>query len=190
MPNFELTDSDTRPILIDPLPEKAGRVLGNRTQVNPEIPVDGYCAELWNGVTEYCHEHSDDTVLAMTESKKCSRVPRVADEQLRRSGTEIIKKQPYFPFGFIANGREIWFCEIGEANSRLIAGFFSRDDLKRLLYLRQHGHRHGQDAHHVDTDPRLPPHQPSRSPPPIRAPLPIPHPPRLLRTTIAHRRCC
>ena len=51
MPNFELTDSETRSILIDPLPEKAGRFLGNRTQVNPEIPVDGDCAEPWNGVT-------------------------------------------------------------------------------------------------------------------------------------------
>lgn len=53
--------------------------------------------------------------------------------------TEIAKKQPYATFGFMANGREIWFWEIGEVNPRLIAGFFSRDDLQRLLYLRQHG---------------------------------------------------
>ena len=63
--------------------------------------------------------------------------PREADEQLRHYVTEIAKKQPFAPFGFMANGHDIWFWEIGLANPRLVAGFFTPADLERLHFLRQ-----------------------------------------------------
>jgi hypothetical protein len=78
--------------------------------------------------------------LAVVEAKRASRSPRDADEQLRHYVTEIAKRQPYAPFGFMANGREIWFWEVGMANPRLIAGFFTPEDLQRMLFLRQHAH--------------------------------------------------
>lgn len=37
----------------------------------------------------------------------------------------------------MANGLSTCFWELGQANPRLVAGFFSPDDLKRLLFLRQ-----------------------------------------------------
>jgi type I restriction enzyme R subunit len=73
----------------------------------------------------------------VVEAKRCSRNPREADEQLRHYVTEIANRQPYAPFGFMANGHSTYFCEVGEANPRLVAGFFSPDDLQRLLFLRQ-----------------------------------------------------
>src|SRR5689334_16342533 len=36
-----------------------------------------------------------------------------------------------------ANGRDIWFWEVGLTNPRLVAGFFTPSDLERLKFLRQ-----------------------------------------------------
>ena len=76
-------------------------------------------------------------MLAVVEAKRCSRDAREADEQLRHYVTEIAKKQPFAPFGFMANGHDIWFWEVGLANPRLVAGFFAPADLERLKFLRQ-----------------------------------------------------
>ena len=132
-----MSESKTRALLIDPQLERADWKLGDRTQVLREIPVDGYNAEPWNGVTDYCLYNTDGTVLAIVEAKRCSRNPREADEQLRHYITEIAKRQAYAPFGFMGNGRDTFFWEIGEANPRPVAGYFSREDLQRLLFLRQ-----------------------------------------------------
>ena len=111
--------------------------LNDRTQVRLEVPVDGYDAEPWNGVTDYCLYDASGDVLAVVEAKRCSRNAREADEQLRDYVTEIAKKQAFAPFGFMANGHDIWFWEVGLANPRLVAGFFAPADLERLKFLRQ-----------------------------------------------------
>lgn len=125
-----------RYVLVDPALRTAGWNLDDRTQVGFEVPVDGYDAEPWNGITDYCLHDPSGNVLAVVEAKRCSRNPREADEQLRHYVTEIAKRQAYSPFGFMTNGREIWFWEVGQANPRVIAGFFSPKDLQRLLFLR------------------------------------------------------
>jgi type I restriction enzyme, R subunit len=132
-----ITESKTRSTLIDPQLQAAGWRLNDRSQVRFEIPVDGYDAEPWNGVTDYCLYDASGNVLAVVEAKRCSRNPRETDEQLRHYVTEIAKRQPYAPFGFMSNGHSTYFWEVGEANPRLVAGFFTPDDLQRLLFLRQ-----------------------------------------------------
>ncbi len=136
----ELNESQTRSLLINPQLVAAGWKLDDPSLVRFEIPVDGYDAEPWNGVTDYCLYDYAGNVLAVTEAKRTSRSPRNADEQLRHYITEIAKRQSFAPFGFMANGREIWFWEVGQANPRLIAGFFTPEDLTRMLFLRQHAH--------------------------------------------------
>ena len=49
-----LNEAQARYVLIDPALEKAGWKLHDRTQVGFEVPVDGYDAAPWNGVTDYC----------------------------------------------------------------------------------------------------------------------------------------
>ena len=49
--------------------------------------------------------------LAVVEARRCSRNPREADEQTRHYVTEIARKQSFAPFGFMANGHDIWFRE-------------------------------------------------------------------------------
>jgi len=130
-------EAQTRALQIDPQLRAADWKLNDRTQVRFEVPVDGYDAEPWNGVTDYCLYDSSGNVLAVVEAKRCTRNAREADEQLRHYVTEIAKKQPFAPFGFMANGHDIWFWEIGIANPRLVSGFFEPADLERLKFLRQ-----------------------------------------------------
>ena len=132
-----LNEAQTRALQIDPQLRAADWKLNDRTQVRLEVPVDGYDAEPWNGVTDYCLYDASGNVLAVVEAKRCSRNAREADEQLRHYVTEIAKKQSFAPFGFMANGHDIWFWEVGLANPRLVAGFFAPDDLERLKFLRQ-----------------------------------------------------
>jgi type I restriction enzyme R subunit len=132
-----LNEALTRALHIDLQLRAADWKLNDRTQVRLEVPVDGYDAEPWNGVTDYCLYDASGNVLAVVEAKRCSRSPREADEQLRHYITEISKKQPFAPFGFMANGHDIWFWEVGLANPRLIAGFFAPADLERMKFLRQ-----------------------------------------------------
>src|SRR6266567_9556932 len=132
-----LNEAQTRALQIDPQLRTAEWKLSDRTQVRLEVPVDGYDAEPWNGVTDYCLYDASGNVLAVVEAKRSSRHARDADEQLRHYVTEIAKKQLFAPFGFMANGHDIWFWEVGLANPRLVAGFFAPTDLERLRFLRQ-----------------------------------------------------
>ena len=134
---MNINEAQTRALQIDPQLRAADWKLNDRTQVRLEVPVDGYDAEPWNGVTDYCLYDASGNVLAVVEAKRCSRNAREADEQLRHYVTEIAKKQPFAPFGFMANGHDIWFWEVGLANPRLVAGFFAPADLERLNFLRQ-----------------------------------------------------
>jgi len=43
------------------------------------------------------------------------------------------------PFAFMTNGLDTYFLEVGFAAKRLVAGFFTSDDLERLLFIRQNG---------------------------------------------------
>jgi len=132
-----LNEAATRALLIDPQLRGAEWPLQDRSLVRFEVPVDGYDAEPWNGVTDYCLYDASGNVLAVVEAKRCTRNAREADEQLRHYVTEIAKKQSFAPFGFMANGHDIWFWEVGLANPRLIAGFFTSADLERMKFLRQ-----------------------------------------------------
>ncbi len=105
--------------------------------VKREVPVAGYDAEPWDGVTDYCLYDSRNNVLAVVEAKKASRNPREADEQLRYYINYISNNQDYKPFGFMSNGINTHFWEVGLAHPRLIANFFTPEDLERLKFLRE-----------------------------------------------------
>ena len=48
-----ISEELTRKAMIDPQLEKAGWYLCDYSRVKSEIPVDGYDAESWNGVSDY-----------------------------------------------------------------------------------------------------------------------------------------
>ncbi|MBI4931837.1 MAG: DEAD/DEAH box helicase family protein [Bacteroidetes bacterium] len=130
-------ESQTRYNLIDPDLVKAGWNLADRTSVGFEIPVEGYDASPQSGITDYCLFRSNGEVLAVIEAKKTRRDARVGKEQVLRYVTEIAKKQSFRPFAFMANGEEIFFWDTEQYPERLVAGFFSKENLERLLHLKQ-----------------------------------------------------
>jgi type I site-specific restriction endonuclease len=64
-----ISEERTRKEMIDPQLEKAGWYLRDHAKVKIEIPVDGYDAEPWNGVTDYCLYRENGEVLAVVEAK-------------------------------------------------------------------------------------------------------------------------
>lgn len=134
-----ISEAQTRKEMIDPQLEKVGWYLCDHTKVRIEIPVDGYDAEPWNGVSDYVLLRENGEVLAVVEAKKTAVDVRLAEAQLTHYVTEIEKHQSFRPFGFLANGLEIYFVDVDYAAKRLVAGFFSREDLENLLFTRQQG---------------------------------------------------
>jgi type I restriction enzyme R subunit len=133
----KLSEERTRKEMIDPQLEQAGWYLRDHSKVKIEIPVDGYDAEPWNGVSDYCLYRENGEVLAVVEAKRTSTDVRLAEAQLTHYATEIEKHQSFRPFGFLANGLEIHFVDVGVAHKREVFGFFTREDLENLLYIRQ-----------------------------------------------------
>jgi type I restriction enzyme, R subunit len=135
----KISEEGTRKEMIDPQLEKAGWYLRDHSKVKIEIPVDGYDAEPFNGVTDYCLYRENGEVLAVVEAKKASVDVRLAQAQLEYYIKEIEKHQSFRPFGFLANGYEIYFEDVGISSRRLVNGFFFRSDLENLLFIRQNG---------------------------------------------------
>ncbi len=147
----------TRRELIDPALLRAGWNVNDLAQVGIEVPVDGPDAEPWNGVTDYCLYRPDGQVLAVVEAKKQARDPNVAREQTRLYVLNIAERgaavgsqafpgpqtfsvpQTFTPFAFFTNGLDTYFWDVEAASPRLVAGFFSPDDLDNLLFLRLNG---------------------------------------------------
>ncbi len=88
-------------------------------------------------ITDYCLYRTNGEVLAVVEAKRTSRDPRVGKQQVLEYVTAIEKKQSFRPFAFMANGEDIFFWDSIDSAERHVAGFFSRENLERLLFLKQ-----------------------------------------------------
>ena len=67
--NVTANEAQTRALQIDPQLRAGDWRLTDRTQIRLEVPVDGYDAEPWNGVTDYCLYEASGNVLAVVEAK-------------------------------------------------------------------------------------------------------------------------
>ncbi|HKQ03731.1 MAG TPA: DEAD/DEAH box helicase family protein [Blastocatellia bacterium] len=132
-----VNEAATRRLFIDRELTVAGWDVDDPALVGLEIPVDGAGAEPWNGITDYCLYQSNGEVIAVVEAKRTSRHARVADEQVRHYVTQIEHHQSFRPFGFMTNGADIYFWDVGEGTPRLVSRFFTPEDLENLLWIRQ-----------------------------------------------------
>ena len=154
------TEAQTRTALIDPALQKAGWDVKNRAQVGIEIPVDGFDPQAWKqlerelkeireqggafntelpaGISDYVLYQPNGEIIAVVEAKKTSIDPRLAQAQTEFYVKEIEKRQSFRPFGFMTNGKEIYFWDVGNAPKRQVHGFFSPKDLEELKYIREH----------------------------------------------------
>ncbi len=154
------TEATTRQTLIDPALKKADWDVNNPDRVGLEIPVDGFDPVAWKalqsqlkrireanglygeveipkGISDYALYRPNREIIAVVEAKRTSVDPRLAQAQAEFYVNEIEKRQSFRPFAFMTNGRSIYFLDAGGVNKREVAGFFSPEDLERLLYLRQ-----------------------------------------------------
>jgi type I restriction enzyme R subunit len=132
-----LSEAETRYNIIDPQIAKAKWNLADRSQISFEVPIDGYDASPVNGVTDYCLFRTNGEVLAVIEAKRTRRDARVGKEQVLQYVTKIAARQCFRPFAFMTSGDDIWFWDSETHPERLVAGFFTREDLERLLFLKQ-----------------------------------------------------
>jgi type I restriction enzyme, R subunit len=145
--------------LIDPALEKAGWEVSNHDEVGIEIPVDGFDPQAWKnlekrlrtireremiaeinlpaGISDYVLYRENGEILAVVEAKKTSIDPRLAQAQTEFYVTQLEQLQSFRPFGFMSNGHEIQFYDVGYQNKRQVQGFFSLLDLETLLHIRQ-----------------------------------------------------
>lgn len=152
------TEQKTRKELINPELQKAGWDITDPAQVGLEIPVDHYDPAAWQqlqqrikqlreadpsislqlptGVSDYALYRPNGEIVAVVEAKRTSIDPRLAEAQAEFYVTELEKRQSFRPFAFLANGRDIYFLDVGRAVKRLVQGFFSPIDLENLLFLR------------------------------------------------------
>lgn len=138
MAPYRLSEQKTRYNTIDPQLGKAGWNTRDRAQVGIEIPVAAYDPEPFEGITDYCLYRENGEVLAVVEAKRTCRDARVGKQQVLEYVTAIAKQQSFRPFAFMANGDDIFFWDSEAAAERHVAKFFSRADLERLLFLKQH----------------------------------------------------
>jgi hypothetical protein len=83
-----LNEAETRVLHIDPQLRAAAWKLNDRTQVRLEVPVDGYDAEPWNGVTDYCLYDARGNVLAVIEAIQENGSVGVAEMRIRPTSAQ------------------------------------------------------------------------------------------------------
>lgn len=79
-----LSEEATRKQMIDPQLEKAGWYLADHSKVKTEIPVDGYEAAPWNGVSDYTLYRENGEVLAVVEAQLTHYVTEIEKHQCFR----------------------------------------------------------------------------------------------------------
>lgn len=132
-------EAETRLQLIDPLLAHAGWNLDDRRQVGREIPfVSAGGSKSEAGITDYCLYRPNGEVLAVIEAKRTRRDARAGKEQVLEYVVTIAQHQSFRPFAFLANGYDVFFWDTEHAPERRVAGLFTRENLERLLWLRQH----------------------------------------------------
>jgi type I site-specific restriction endonuclease len=138
LPPSRITEAETRCNIIDPQLKKTGWNVGDRTQIGIEIPISYYDTSSRDGFTDYCQYRPNGDNLAVVEAKRTNRDARVGKQQVLEYIAKIEKKQSFRPFAFFANGDDVFFWDSEHYTERQVAGFFSRDNLERLLFLKQH----------------------------------------------------
>lgn len=154
---LNLNEAQTRKQLIDDALGAAGWDVTNAHQIGIEIPADGFSGQGWqvlqrrlkeaslpldvklpSGICDYVLYCENGEVLAVVKAKRTNIDPRMGQAQTRFYVEEIAQRQNVRPFGFTSNGLDTYFYDVGRAAERPAYGFFSREDLENLLFLREH----------------------------------------------------
>jgi type I restriction enzyme R subunit len=91
-----------------------------------------------HGFVDYVLLGKDGKPLAVVEAKRTSRDSLVGKRQAADYADQILGKFGIDPFIFLANGQEILFWDRDRYPPYLVSGFFTREDLERLLHQKRY----------------------------------------------------
>lgn len=133
------TESTTRSKLIDVQLAQAGwssKRLGRLEEVLLRVDA-GEAPYGGNLFADYVLLGSDGKPLALVEAKRSSRDELAGKRQAAEYADAIKTKYGVDPLIFLTNGKEIQFWDRERYAPRKVSGFYTRDDLERLLHQRQ-----------------------------------------------------
>ena len=130
----ELSEFETRKKYID-LDLKYVGWKFDGVQVREEYPVDNMAGEPGkrNGFADYVLFGENGKPLAIVEAKKTSVDPLDGKTQAQCYADALEQKFGLRPMIFLTNGFSIWFWDEHTGPERKVGGFFSRNDLQRLM---------------------------------------------------------
>ncbi|MDV6345292.1 DEAD/DEAH box helicase family protein [Nitrosomonas sp. Is37] len=91
-----------------------------------------------HGFVDYVLLGKDGKPLALVEAKRTSRDALVGKRQAADYADQILGKFGIDPFIFLTNGQEIMLWDRDRYPPRHISGFFTREDLERLLHQKRY----------------------------------------------------
>lgn len=133
--NFDCDDISefaTRKLYIDLALEMAGWNIG--TNCLEEVPVKGMPNDSGIGYVDYVLYADNGTSLAVIEAKRTSVNPNKGKVQARLYADCLEKEHGTRPLIFYSNGFQTWFWDDTEYPERLLAGFFSKNELDWYFY--------------------------------------------------------
>lgn len=135
----DLTDykeDETRKLKIDLMLEEAGWQLGLNAKV--EVPVTGMPNATGTGYVDYVLYDASGLPLAVVEAKRSASNPTVGQQQAKLYADCLQQQTGQRPVIFYSNGYQthIW-NDLNGGPSRLVQGFYSPSELKRLIERRR-----------------------------------------------------
>lgn len=134
---FEPTDISefkTRKIYIDvDLKSMGWKFGGTDADVWEEYPVTGMPNATGEGFVDYVLFGKDGLPLAVIEAKRSSKDPNIGRKQAVLYADCLERKFGRRPMMFTTNGFETYFWDDQSSPQRKVSGFFTKDDLEKLM---------------------------------------------------------
>jgi type I restriction enzyme R subunit len=153
MENYPQSEAQTRSLRIDSQLAQAGWSANRRSLIEEfALQVRQSDAPYNNDqFADYVLLGADGKPLAVVEAKRSLRDALAGKRQAADYADLIFRKFGFDPFIFLTNGNEIQFWDRLRYPPRRISGFYTRDDLERLLHQR----KFAQPLHEIVIDAKI-----------------------------------
>jgi len=142
------TEQQTRRDLIDPLLEKAGWNLKDRTKAVLEVDTkqSDFKIRDYRTIDETLRNDADSAYvdyllldsaglpLAIVEAKRTFRDPVLGQQQAEMYADDVKRQTGKDLFIFLTNGFEVWFWNRPHESLRMVKGFHSQEALERIRF--------------------------------------------------------
>ena len=128
------SEAETRDYFIDLLLKEAGWALDKKQ--DREYPVTGMPNEKGEGFVDYVLWGDDGKPLGLVEAKRTKRDARVGQQQARLYADCLERQFGQRPVIFYSNGYEHWIWDDRNYPPRSVQGFYTKDELERLIQRR------------------------------------------------------